>query len=104
MGSYLVLYDNNWADEFNVEGFTIYNEEDYIKFKDRMVEAEKYIKEGNTIEHYFGTNQGIEFGRGYSAELKDCYKVREITDEQAVMIKELFNVRYDYGIFFPIEW
>ena len=52
----LVKYCSNWADEFDIQGFAIMNEEEYIQW----VEDFRRAKEKD-YEWYFGTNEYISY-------------------------------------------
>lgn len=50
----LVKYYSNWADEFDIQGFAIMNEEEYIQW------VEDFRKASDTeYQWYFGTNEYI---------------------------------------------
>ena len=50
----LVKYCSNWADEFDIQGFAIMNEEEYIQWIEDFRKAEK-----TDYVWYFGTNEYI---------------------------------------------
>lgn len=52
----LVKYCSNWADEFDIQGFAIMNEEEYIQW----IEDFRKAKETD-YEWYFGTNEYISY-------------------------------------------
>ena len=58
MKYYLLKYEDNWADEFDVNTFCVMTEEEYNQFCAIIDEAISKI--GNSeIEIYFGTNEWI---------------------------------------------
>ncbi len=74
-------FSDNYADEFNVEGFSVMSTEDWETFKSN-------IKDG-FLSYGFGTNEGIEY------ESKEDFlrniKVKSITVESAKMLFDLFG-------------
>jgi hypothetical protein len=89
MKHYLLRYDDNWADEFDVEGFRIYDQEEYDDFKKR-VKAAEYPQ-----QMYFGTNEGIDVDS--AKDYLDRIDVTEITEAEAKVLNKFFDG--DYGIF-----
>jgi hypothetical protein len=75
----LVKFQKDWADEFDVYGYKIYNSEaDWLKEK------------GDLSEHtfMFGTNEGWEDEGDFE---DDDFTVTEITPEEAATIRKLFG-------------
>jgi len=57
---YLIKFQSDYADEFDVYGFQIMNEKDYKRFQNTLKEYEKYLNiNENSLEYYFGTNESI---------------------------------------------
>ena len=52
----LVKYNSNWSDEFDIQGFAIMNEEEYIQWVDDFRKAKE-----RDYEWYFGTNEYISY-------------------------------------------
>ena len=50
----LVKYYSNWSDEFDIQGFAIMNEEEYIQWVENFRKAKE-----KDYEWYFGTNEYI---------------------------------------------
>ncbi len=70
----LIKFNDNYADEFDVDGFRVYTQEEWDEFK-AFASSIPWPQ-----AFYFGTNEGIEYT---SAEaLFKQYEVIEITDEQ----------------------
>lgn len=85
----LVLFEDNWADEMDIYGFSIMTEDQW-NYRVLELKAIEY-----PIEVPFGTNESNEY---YSAEeMLECYTVKEITDEEAEIIRRLLSD--DYGRF-----
>jgi len=92
MNKILVTFNADWADEFDVDGFYIYEKDEWKK----DVEAFKLAcKHGNIKDsYYFGTNEGWE---DFGEEWLDNYSSEELTNEQVKTLSELFN--HGFGIF-----
>jgi hypothetical protein len=75
MTQFLVEFSRDWADEFQAEGLAIMTSEQF----DKLI---AWAKKGP--ETYFGTNEGWE-----CEDLSDSYTAREITDEEAEVLKRL---------------
>ncbi len=52
----LVKYDDNWADEFDVEGYRVFTRSEFEHFVD-MVSNHSF----DGVRHGFGTNEEIEY-------------------------------------------
>src|SRR5574338_610881 len=97
----LVKFDSNYADEFDVEGFTIMTENDWEAHKtkvtnfftalDKTREKDRWGNYRNPVEVYFGTNEQMIY------ETLDCYltsfKVSEISDEEVAILQKHFGTR-----------
>lgn len=86
---YLVVYNGNYADEFDVYFHTVLSKEELEK-------AKKLIAEANWTyqEFSFGTNEEIDTS---TPELLECLdEARELTQEQYNVLKELglTNIRF----------
>ena len=81
----LLIFEWNWADEFDVHGFIIINESDY----DGFVKCVGAFEDELTIS--FGTNEEFDFGSG--AEIVESFTVKDITDEQAAQLVNVFGLR-----------
>lgn len=77
----LVSYDDNYADEFNINGFKVFTTEEWEKWKSSLPE--------NSFEHGFGTNECIEYSS--KEEFLATCTVKSITVEQAKMLFEIFG-------------
>lgn len=88
----LVKYDDNWADEMDIEGFTIVSDEAWEKFVS-FVSPERF----SNYTFYIGTNEEIEFD-----SVEDIFRALaaiNISPEDAKAIKDNFNLPYG---FFPV--
>ena len=91
---YLVNVSDNWADEMDVEGFSIWDQKTYDEFMDLF---NKYWDENGFLEIYIGTNEFIEYGS--KEDLLNCFKFIEITDDEAYVLKQFFGE--SFGDFNP---
>lgn len=91
----LLKYSNNYADEFDVEGFLVLSASAWEKHKEL---AAKVFQKQSDVEVGFGTNESINY---YSLEdYLGSFKVTEITQEQYQVLWDLFGVHtdsYSYG-------
>lgn len=77
----LVKYSDNYADEFDAEGFQVFTKEDWKEWKSKI--------RFKNIRVNFGTNESNEYGT--DSEFLDCLEVKEITAEQAKVLFDLFG-------------
>lgn len=80
----LVEFSKDWADEFNCDGFKVYDSQ------------EAWQADAATLpdlEYSFGTNEGWEEGEIDESD----FTVTEISDEQAKVLEDLFG--NEFGIF-----
>ena len=92
---FLVKFEDNYADEFDVYGFRIMNEKELMKFTNDIRKLKKF-----PLEIYFGTNEALIF-----ESQKDCmagFKMLPITKDEMSSLKKLFPnaEKWGYG-FFP---
>lgn len=95
---YLVKFEDNWADEFDVQGFQIMNQEELDSYFN-AIDNYGYFMPGEREIFYFGTNQSL--GWDSKEDFLSCLTITEISEEQANTIKELLST--NYGIFPDIE-
>lgn len=87
----LVKYTDDYADEFDIYGFNIFTDEEYEKF----IEIINLVE---SIEFCFGSNQSIEYET--PEDLKSCFIIRKLTEQQYKEIGMCFSLPYGY---FPQE-
>jgi hypothetical protein len=115
----LLIFDRDWADEFQTSGFNVMSEAKWEVFKKQAKEVfdsqeETKVRdysppfdENNpikykilkpSVEYYFGTNQSHEWAT-YEDWLKDI-KVMPITHALAMTLRSTFKpwMRYGFGI------
>ena len=80
---YLIKYEYNYGDEFDIEGFQILDENE-MKDINEGIDKANYPK-----EYYFGTNEEIEWKN--SKEVRDGITVTELTNTEYHILKNLFN-------------
>jgi hypothetical protein len=83
---YLVKFQADYADEFDVYGFTVMTENQYIQFRNDLEKVEW------PSENYFGTNEAIVF-----QSLKDyenAIEVIEIDEKEYQVLEKLFGGGY----------
>jgi len=105
----LVKFDSNYADEFDVEGFTIMSETEWEEHKAKVSAFFKKREQNfsfergrgrrpydDGVEVYFGTNEQIIY------ETLDCYlrsfKVQKISDEEIEVLKKFFGKEVKFGM------
>lgn len=82
---YLVKQSSDWADEFTVECYRIFNDKQHAK---EFIEA--LVMEGG----YFGTNEGWEENELY----EDDFTIQSITEAQAEVLVELLGESFGTGL------
>lgn len=80
---YLVIFESNWADKMDINGFFTASGEYLLDIKKKL----KAYKDELSI--CIGTNEEIEYSDG--KELWDCLNIKEITVEQQSVLSELFT-------------
>lgn len=96
---WLVKFADNWADEFDVEGFTVLTQEEYTHFMDLVQDVAKKIDSGEIFSFYFGTNEWFDYESG--DEFISAFESELIGNGQADTLKR-FVIGNDfdrYGIF-----
>lgn len=81
---YLIKYEDNWADEMDIDGACVLTEGEYKAFTDVVVNFDNF---DGYIDFVVGTNQSVEY---YSrAEVEQAFTVREITEDEYKVLSEL---------------
>lgn len=95
---WLVKFSDNWANEMDVEGFSIMSTGQFTKWAKTVEEVAKKIDSGRTFEWYIGTNEWIDWEDGKS--FKEAFSCEVITDEEANILKRLLlEGMASYGLF-----
>ena len=93
----LISMEYDWADEMNVGGFRIYEEEEGKEIINKIEE----LKPGTKLELYIGTNQSEEMTK---EELLNIMNSRLISEKEEEYIRKLFNLKGDtFGNFSEID-
>lgn len=88
----LVKFRADWADEFNVIGFKIYEKSEWEKIKIEFAATNKEFC------WYFGTNEGFD---DIDKDFIKNYTAKEITDFEYTTIKDCFGDKF--GIFCDLK-
>ena len=95
---WLVKLADNWADEMDVEGFSVMSTGQFTQLAKTVEEVAKKIDEGHSFEWYIGTNEWIDWETG--KDFKEAFSCEVITDEEANVLKCLLLEGFDkYGLF-----
>ena len=95
---WLIKLADNWADEMDVEGFTVMSTQDFTQWAHLVEAVAKKIDKGHPFEWYIGTNEWIDWQSG--EEFKEAFSCEIITDEEANILKRLLLEGYGrYGLF-----
>jgi len=86
----LIKFSDNYADEFDVDGFRVMTSEEWEEYQ-AFVKGIAWPQ-----AFYFGTNEGIEYDT--ADDLLRNYTVEEISDEQAEFLQaNLIPNSWAYG-------
>jgi hypothetical protein len=81
-----VQFDDNWADEMDIEEFSIENTEE---FKKSLQELKDYMDAGNSVYKYFGSNEDNEYETFKDYERTLSYD--EVTEDEIKTINKFFG-------------
>lgn len=81
----IIVWDENWTDEFDIFGFSIVNEILLIKIIEDIKLYPEYYED---VEFYFGTNEAINFIADDLIYLLN--QAQYISEEKEIIIKNLF--------------
>ena len=86
---YMVQFEENWADEIDVQGFALFTAEEYSEWSEKMFclrhAMENGANEFNEYEDY------IEF--------EGCFSVKVISAEHAKILRDVLKIQTYYGEF-----
>jgi hypothetical protein len=91
----LVVFRDNWTDEFDISGFLILDLEAYDMYDQA---ARKYFEAGNEAEFYFGTNNEYVTYSSYE-EWSRAFRVVLIEDDEAAVIHRLLGPEFGIEFF-----
>ena len=83
MGKVIAIFEDNWADEMDVQGFVILTEKRWEAYK------ASGIAKNRRFSLCVGSNEDIEYQNG--KELLKNIKVRPITNEEEKTITKIFG-------------
>lgn len=86
---FLLKYEDNYADEFKVEGFTIYDST-YRHIVQAIIANFKDLE--GSYEFYFGSNQWIEYKTFKS--LFNRFEIIEIPFDEYTYLRKTFGLEY----------
>lgn len=86
MSKILVKFNDNYADEFDVDGFMVISKNQF----DKDVElVKKWFADYGDAEFYFGTNEALSYDD--FDDWFNSFSVTEITDDEAQVLTKLFG-------------
>jgi hypothetical protein len=95
---WLVKLAENWADEMDIEGFSVMSTGDFTLWAQTVETVAKKIDEGHRFEWYFGTNEWIGWENG--EDFKKIFNCEVISNEEANILKRLLlEGMASYGLF-----
>lgn len=92
----LLQFRDNYADEFDVEGFWACREKECDEYFNAAKEAFERPQ-----EMYFGTNEYIEYSS--LAEFESSFTISEITKSQYDFLRNTLAPNGYFGVFFTID-
>lgn len=98
---YLVKYNDNWADEIDINGFALFTEEEYDEFASMVNKVCDLLRAGEVLEYYVGTNVFII--HDHERYFAECFKVHTISPLAYEFISvNMCDSNLTYG-FFPMD-
>ena len=95
---WLVKLADNWADEMDIEGFSIMSTDQFTQWAKTVEEVAKKIDKGYSFEWYIGTNEWVDWDSG--KDFKEAFSCEVITDKEAEVLKRLLLQGFaSYGLF-----
>ena len=102
MTNWLVKLNDNWADEMDVQGFSIMSSADFVQWARTVERVAREIDAGHSFEFFIGTNEWIDWDSG--RQFKDAFSCDVIEDFEAEALKRLLiGESRVYGVFPTIE-
>jgi hypothetical protein len=80
---YLVIFEADWADEFDMHGFEVMNDEDLKAFNYGIDNADYPVESG------FGTNESFIWES--SDEVRQAFTITEIDENEVAVLEKLFD-------------
>lgn len=91
----LINFCDNWSDEMDVEGFVIFDYNEYLEWCKNMNRLRAAMNNGHAFEFYFGTNEWLDY-ENYD-DFIVCFDRVRITKEEKEIVEKLFGK--SYGVF-----
>lgn len=92
----LVKFEGNWADEIDFNGHCVMTREQWDQLMQKAA-AWFMNNAGDEYTYCIGTNEDFEWSD--YREWRDCYKVVEITEDEAVVLMKYSNRQNIVGMF-----
>ncbi|AVH85411.1 hypothetical protein RsoM2USA_484 [Ralstonia phage RsoM2USA] len=103
MSKILVKFSDNYADEFDVDGFMVIDKDQFNK---EVALIKRMFDEYGEREFYFGTNESFNYGD--FDEWFSVFTVTDITDSEADVLSKLFanswSNRVEFGTMNAYEY
>ena len=61
MSFYLLKFNADWADEFDVDGIVAFTSTELEKYKEKLNSIFSELSKNDIVEWYFGTNEFFEY-------------------------------------------
>lgn len=96
----LILWDNDWADEFTTSGYDIISESTYQEAMLNLLTCDNALKDKlENTEFYFGTNEYHQFSFDEITEI--FANAVAISEDDAITLNKFLGM--SYGITFTYE-
>jgi len=96
MSKVLVKFEKDWADEFSIYGFAVYEKSDWESAIEKFKNATSFSC------FYFGTNEGWD--NDQIEEEKDqwlnAYEIEDISEEEFKVLSKLFGSPFNESVSF----
>ena len=95
---WLVKWEDNWADEMDLQGFALMTNEEFVHWARLVDAAAKKIDSGVTFDWYVGTNEWVDYDNG--DDFKKASICEMISDKDAEVLKRtILGGSKFYGLF-----
>jgi len=82
----LIKYNDNWADEMDLEGSQILTDPEFAEWETKWL---KRFEDEGKITFYVGTNEEIPYGS--FDDFCQAFTVEDITEEEAAVLTKYFG-------------
>lgn len=87
----LVTWDSNWADEMDISGFKIFNEDEWNTFKETV------SKRKHQFTIFVGTNEDIDYDNGKM--LLEELTIKKLSEDEYKVIKKFVGEEFGFTDF-----